>query len=72
MAVPKKKISYSKTRKRLLTRKANLRSYVQCPICTSFVHLHRSCPTCSVKGSSFAKARTTSDTNINKLYDIHF
>jgi|KNS5DCM_BmetaT_FD_contig_31_5592705_length_454_multi_1_in_0_out_0_2 ribosomal protein L32 len=73
MAVPKKKISYSKTRKRLLGKGGNkLNSYTQCIRCSNFIKLHRVCPFCSNQGSSLQNVNSSSTTNIGNLYEINF
>jgi ribosomal protein L32 len=72
MAVPKKKISYSKTRKRLFAKEAKLNSYIQCDRCSNFVKLHRYCSECSNQGNSLQNADSRSITNIGKLYEINF
>ena len=71
MAVPKKKISYSRTRARFLSRKTKLTLYTQCTRCANFLRLHHLCPSCSVKGNSFKKVGNNVKTNINKLYEIN-
>jgi ribosomal protein L32 len=72
MAVPKKKISYSKTRKKILAKKNRLNLYTQCIQCSNFIKLHRLCPSCSTKGNSLKQANSNFKTNINKLYETNF
>ena len=72
MAVPKKKISYSKTRKRFLSQKEKFNLYIQCNSCSNFVKLHRLCPSCSIKGISLQQVNGNFKTNINDLYKIDF
>jgi ribosomal protein L32 len=69
MAVPKKKISYSKTRKKKLvnTEKPNL--YTQCNLCFSFLKSHRLCFLCSnIENASTQQLKNTLKTNINELH----
>jgi ribosomal protein L32 len=74
MAVPKKKISYSRTRKRFLSKKEKFTLYSQCKSCSNFVRLHHLCPSCSIKGVSLSlqQVRGNFKTNINNLYKIAF
>ena len=67
MAVPKKKVSYSKTRKRLLSKKGRLSLYRECQKCLNFIRLHKYCFACSGQGS-YSKFKT----NIDKLYENDF
>jgi len=77
MAVPKKKVSRSKTRKRFLSR-VNTPSYdlyTQCEICLNFIKTHK---TCSIRAKGKGEICTTKGAqsrrinNINKLYEINF
>ena len=68
MAVPKKKVSHSRKRKRLLTGlKSKHRFYLKCASCLNFVKSHTLCPVCDTKGNPTRRIN-----NINKLYDINF
>jgi len=70
MAVPKKKISYSKTRQRFLSKKNNLlKLYSKCTQCLSFIKLHHFCPSCNNKGVYSQKVKNNFNTNIHKLYE---
>jgi ribosomal protein L32 len=70
MAVPKKKISYSRTRKRFLSKKDNLKLYIQCKLCTNFIKLHRLCASCSIKNLSLQGINDKFKTNINNTYTV--
>ena len=72
MAVPKKKISYSKSRKRLLAKKDKLNLYIQCENCLNFIKLHHSCPSCSGRSLFSQQVDNNFKTNINKLYENNF
>ena len=69
MAVPKKKVSRSKTRKRLLSKVNLLDSivYTQCDTCLHFLKMHTSCTVC-FKGN----VRRKGINNINKFYELDF
>jgi ribosomal protein L32 len=69
MAVPKKKISYSKTRKRFFSKHDVLTLYTQCSHCSQFIKLHCFCPVCFSKKSSLQQVNSNFKTNINKLYN---
>jgi ribosomal protein L32 len=67
MAVPKKKISYSRTRKRFLSKRKDLNLYVQCDSCPNFIKLHRACLHC-LKNPTFVQLDDHKlETNINYL-----
>jgi ribosomal protein L32 len=76
MAVPKKKISYSKTRKKFLVKKLFFTSYVNCNVCFNFHKLHSICFMCfhkviigkQRKFKFFLKFTNRSITNINDFY----
>jgi len=70
MAVPKKKISYSRTRKRLLSKAKKLRLYIECTSCSNFVKLHHLCSYCSLKGLSSHQIDGNFKTNINKVLNV--
>ena len=72
MAVPKKKISYSKTRKRFLSKKEKFNLYTKCDSCSNFTKLHHLCPSCFTKGLSLQQVNSKLKTNINNLYHIDF
>jgi ribosomal protein L32 len=72
MAVPKKKISYSRTRKRLLSKRGKLNLYSQCINCLNFTKLHHCCPSCSSRGNFLQQVNSNFKTNINKLYESNF
>ena len=77
MAVPKKKVSRSKTRKRLLSRVNSLSYglYTQCEICLNFLKTHRTCAIRAKSKEGVCMTRGTQNrriNNINKLYDINF
>jgi ribosomal protein L32 len=73
MAVPKKKISYSRTRKRFLAKKGSLKLYRQCKRSQNFIPLHK---TCSFFDSNSDVGPLTNNnvhiTNIEKLYNVTF
>ena len=61
MAVPKKKLSVSRRKIRLNSRKKALGFYTQCDKCLSFIPLHRKC-TCESNKS----------TNLINKYNLDF
>jgi ribosomal protein L32 len=73
MAVPKKKISYSRTRKRFLPQKDKFTLYIPCNSCLNFLRLHRLCNCFSFKSMSLyetnknIKGEIKLKTNINYL-----
>ena len=71
MAVPKKKVSHSKRRKRLLTGFKNKASriYKLCPKSLNFVLPHRYCPFSENTTKVTPNNRIN---NITKLYDVNF
>jgi ribosomal protein L32 len=77
MAVPKKKISYSKTRKNILSKKNKLSLYVKCDSCENFIKLHRMCFHCFPKGllilntHNYFTKNFNSKTNIKNLYNTN-
>jgi ribosomal protein L32 len=76
MAVPKKKISRSKTRKRLLSKPNLLDStiYTQCGTCLNFLKKHTVCLRLLKKGAvcSEGNVQRKGINNINKLYELNF
>ena len=64
MAVPKKKISHSKTKKRFFATPNKFTSYVQCNYCLGFNKLHCKCYPCFFKGSSVQPFQKYYKTNI--------
>jgi len=48
MAVPKKKISVMRRKKRLQSQKLKMQNYTQCNSCSNFIKLHVECPACLV------------------------
>jgi ribosomal protein L32 len=70
MAVPKKKISYSRTRKRLLSKKLHFKRYVQCEKSGNFIPTHTKCAISS-SGKAYTKGiRYKGMNNINNLYSF--
>jgi len=69
MAVPKKKISYSKTRKRLLSNKKKFILYTECRSCLNFKKIHNTCAYCSLNTLSSIKLF---ETNIKKVFHVGF
>jgi ribosomal protein L32 len=69
MAVPKKKISYSKTRKRLLSNKKKLILYTECKSCLNFKKIHNTCTYCSLNTIPSTKLFKT---NIKKVFHLGF
>lgn len=61
MAVPKKKLSVSRKKIRLNSRRYNLINYIQCDKCLNFTLLHRRC-SCDRNNS----------TNIVSKYNLDF
>jgi ribosomal protein L32 len=80
MAVPKKKTSYSKTRKRFLVKKSFFTSYISCSVCSNFYKLHCVCSFCFVrlmstkqgKDKVFQYSTDKSIVNINEVYYLDF
>lgn len=75
MAVPKKKISHSKTRKRLLSKTLSSRKYIQCKESSNFIPLHSVCLDNFKDHSSKYKTSNLnrkSITNILIAYDNEF
>nr|QFP99074.1 ribosomal protein L32 [Telonemida sp.] len=70
MAVPKKKVSHSRTRKRLLSKKLNFNKYVQCIECLNFIPTHAKCSICSLQKAYIKGTRYKGVTNINELYSL--
>jgi len=64
MAVPKKKVSYSRTKRRFFAVPGKLISYIQCNDCLNFKKLHFVCLYCNSKDSSIKRFLTYSKTNI--------
>ncbi|WP_462137764.1 50S ribosomal protein L32 [Candidatus Mycalebacterium sp.] len=57
MAVPKRKTSTSKSRKRRTHYKAQIPASSMCPQCNEKMHPHRACPHCGYyKGRTFMKS----------------
>ena len=69
MAVPKKKISYSKTRKKVLSKPIGFILYAQCNSCSNFIKIHNTCIYCSLNKISSVKLFKT---NISKVFHIGF
>lgn len=68
MAVPKKKISFSRTRKKIY-KKNKLLIYKECKNCLNFIKLHHKCIFCSPKNlSDVIEVHSNFSTNINKLF----
>jgi ribosomal protein L32 len=66
MAVPKKKISYSKTRIRLLSKDFKSHNYIRCKKCKNFKKIHSWCSRCFVNNKSVLnKVPDPLTTNIN-------
>jgi len=70
MAVPKKKISYSRTRRRFLAKYRHLKKYNVCTECQNFISLHTICSFCDRKEDlNLLPYENVNITNIH-LYDI--
>jgi ribosomal protein L32 len=68
MAVPKKKISYSRTKKKFLVKKSLFNLYNKCDLCLNFSKLHCICSSCFKKGVSLQLIKgkiKNNSTNIN-------
>lgn len=61
MAVPKKKISVSRKKTRLYTKRYTLKYFTKCVNCSDFVSLHRRC-SCDTKNT----------TNLVNKYNLDF
>ena len=72
MAVPKKKISHSRTRTRLLSKSLSLRTYTKCKECQNFLNPHSLCPDCFNTNSSLNRLLRKSMTNIKTMENIIF
>jgi ribosomal protein L32 len=68
MAVPKKKISYSKTKKRYFAIPLKFTSYIQCNSCLNFNKLHCICSFCIFKDPSVKLFLNYSKTNLLEVY----
>jgi ribosomal protein L32 len=69
MAVPKKKISYSKTRQRFICKQKKLSLYKECNSCLHFIKMHHVCIYCSLNKVSSIKLYKT---NIKEIFNIGF
>jgi len=66
MAVPKKKVSYSRTRIRLLSKNIKFKNYIDCKRCQNFKNIHSLCSVCFISNKSpLTKLSDTFITNIN-------
>jgi len=72
MAVPKKKVSHSRTRTRLLSKSLSLKTYIKCKECQNFMNPHLLCPDCFNTNSSLNRLLRKSITNIKTIDDINF
>jgi len=66
MAVPKKKISHSRTRTRLLSKPLVLRTYTKCKECQNFIKPHSLCTYCFNTNSYLNRFSRNSLTNLKK------
>lgn len=72
MAVPKKKISRSRTRARLKSKPINSILYTECKKCQNFMNPHSFCLDCFNKKSSLTNPIHNSRTNIKSIYNLDF
>jgi len=68
MAVPKKKVSVMRRKKRLQSQKLKMQNYIQCDSCSNFIKLHVKCPpNCSLGQNYNSKNYFTNIVERNSL-----